>query len=416
MFINPINNTLYKIKTITFDDKGIINNLDLERIPSENIENYNTFVTYSFIDLHTHTRIPGDNQETPKSIQESALHGGYDTLVAMANTHPPVDNPQILNFVLEQFKSLDIDIKQLSAISSGLKGEQKINFDKMSSYGAFGFSEDGKWVYNTQIMLDVLNYAKINNKTIFTHNEDVFLAQNKTIINDGEISKKFGLDGIKNIAESTAVLRDCYLSYLTGAKIHLQHISTKESIEIIKYFKKIGANITAETAPHYFSLTEFDIKTADNGYYKVNPPLRTQDDKIGIIKALKDGTIDTIATDHAPHLDSEKNISFKNAKPGFVGLDLAFSIGLTYLYDKKYLNLFDLVRKFNEKPAQIINKQLPKLEVGNKVNLTFFNTKEEWEVKKEEIKSNCKNTPFLGKKLKGKVKGIFINGKYFGNF
>lgn len=411
--INPADN-LNEISDIRIEN-NIISEISKDLFPlvdEEVIDLTGKVVTPGLVDMHCHLREPGfESKETIKTGIQSALAGGYTAICPMANTYPVVDNLITLKYTYDRAKEADeIGFYPICAISIGLQGQNLVNMSELKDNGAVAFSDDGKPLENLKLYKVALEYADSLNTLIISHSEDSSLAQGG-VINEGVTSTKLGLQGISNLAESVAVARELEVLRFSGGKLHFAHISTKRSIELIKQAKKDGLNVTCETAPHYFSLCDEDIKTFE-AKYKMNPPLRSQEDKEAVIKGLQDGTIDVIATDHAPHTLEEKLMPIQKAPMGIVGFETALGLCITNLVEKGYLTLSQVVEKLSYNPARILNIQQGNIKIGALANLTIINPTLDWVVDSSKFKSKCKISPFDGKKMKGKALAVVINGKY----
>ena len=396
-------------------ENGIVEEIKENIIPKENeevIDLTGKIITPGLVDIHCHLREPGFNaKETIKTGIASAINGGYTAICPMANTNPQVDNSTTLMYTIIKAKEVsEIGFHPICAVTKGLANEKMVNVSELLSNGAIAFSDDGKPVENMHLLKEALKYVNSHNATIISHSEDSSLA-NGGVINEGKVATRLGLKGIPNITESLAVARELEIVRAVNGKYHFAHISTKRSIELIRQAKKDGLNITAETAPHYFSLTEDDIVDYD-AKYKVNPPLRTKEDLEAVIEGLQDGTLDAIATDHAPHTVNEKQLPIQNAPMGMVGFETALGITLTYLVHTGKLSLMEAIKKLTYAPASILNiPNQGSIEVGAKANMMVFDLNEEWVVDASQFKSKCRISPFDGYKLKGKQKMTIINGK-----
>lgn len=394
---------------------GIITEFNPDIKPVENeevIDLTGKIIVPGLIDMHCHLREPGfTSKETIKTGIESAINGGYTAICPMANTNPVTDNVLTLSYTINKAKEVsEIGFYPICALTKGLIGDKIVNVSELIANGAIAFSNDGKPLENMHILREALKYVNSNKSIVISHSEDSNLASNG-VINEGKISVQAGLKGIPDIAESVAVARELEVVRNTNGIYHFAHISTKRSVELIRQAKKEGLKVTAETAPHYFSLSENDIKDYD-AKYKVNPPLRTQEDMQAVIDGLKDGTIDVIATDHAPHTLTEKQSPIQIAPMGMVGFETSIGVTLTYLVHTGKLSLIEAIRKYTQAPKEILNlKNQGTIEKGNEANLTVIDLNEEWTVNASEFKSKCKISPFDGYKLKGKVKLTIIKGK-----
>lgn len=411
--VNPKTN-FEDISDIRIED-GIIQEITTNITPKlseEIIDLTGKVIIPGLVDIHCHLREPGFNaKETIKTGIASAINGGYTAICPMANTNPQVDNSTTLMYTIIKAKEVsEIGFHPVCAVTKGLANEKMVNVSELLSNGAIAFSDDGKPVENMHLLKEALKYINSHNAIIISHSEDSSLA-NGGVINEGKVSTKLGLKGIPNITESLAVARELEVVRAVNGKYHFAHISTKRSIELIRQAKKEGLNVTAETAPHYFSLTEDDIVDYE-AKYKVNPPLRTKEDLEAVIEGLKDGTIDVIATDHAPHTVYEKQLPIQNAPMGMAGFETALGITLTYLVHSGKLSLMDAVGKLTYAPASILNiPNQGNIEVGCVANMTVIDLNEEWIVDASKFKSKCRISPFNGYKLKGKPKMTIIKGK-----
>lgn len=365
-------------------------------------------ISPGLIDVHVHFRDPGFTyKEDILTGANSAQKGGFTTVVCMANTNPIVDNEETLNYIKEKSKLSDINILQAAAITKGFNGKELVDMKKLKEAGVLGFTDDGLPIMNSKLIMDAMVIAKELDVVLSFHEEDPNLVENPGI-NEGEVSKKLGIEGAISVAEDAMVARDCMLALKTGAKINIQHISSKVAIDMVRLAKSLGANIYAEASPHHFSLTEKDVlKFGTNA--KMNPPLRTEEDRNKIIEALKDDTIEIIATDHAPHSQDEKDREFVNAPSGIIGLETSLALGITNLVKKGHISIMKLLEKMTIKPAELYNLDSGNIQEGSLADLVIFNMDEEWVVK--DFASKATNSPFIGETLHGKVKYTICNGK-----
>lgn len=411
--VNPKTN-FEGISDIRVED-GIVKEIAINLAPKsgeEVVDLTGKVITPGLVDIHCHLREPGFNaKETIKTGIASAINGGYTAICPMANTNPQVDNATTLTYTIIKAKEVsDIGFHPICAVTKGLGNEKMVNVSELLDNGAIAFSDDGKPVENMYLLKEALKYVNSNNATIISHSEDSSLA-NGGCINEGKVATRLGLKGIPNITESLAVARELEVVRAVNGKYHFAHISTKRSVELIRQAKKDGLNVTAETAPHYFSLTEDDMVDYD-AKYKVNPPLRTKEDLEAVIEGLQDGTLDAIATDHAPHTVHEKQLPIQNAPMGMAGFETALGITLTYLVHSGKLSLMEAIKKLTYAPATILNiSNQGSIEVGKEANMTVFDLNEEWIVDASQFKSKCRISPFDGYKLKGKQKMTIIKGK-----
>ncbi len=368
-------------------------------------------ITPGLVDMHCHLREPGYNaKETVKTGILAAINGGYTAICPMANTNPPVDSASTLTYTISKAKeNSDIGFYPICAVTKGLNGEKIVNVSELINYGAIAFSDDGKPVENMRLLREALKYINSHNSIIISHSEDKFLASGG-VINEGKVSTRTGLKGIPNIAESVAIARELEIVRSVNGRYHFAHVSTKRSVELIRQAKKEGLRVTAETAPHYFSLCEDDMVDYD-AKYKVNPPLRTKEDVEAIIMGLKDGTIDVIATDHAPHTVHEKQLPIQDAPMGISGFETSLGVCLTYLYHTGKFSINEIIKKLSYNPAHILN--IPNqgiIKTGCEANLTVIDLNEIWTADASKFKSKCRISPFNGMEFKGKAKMTIIKG------
>ena len=364
------------------------------------------------VDMHVHLRDPGlTYKEDIFTGTAAAARGGVTAVACMANTKPTVDTPEQVQYIRERAaQACGVHVYPVGALSMGLRGEELTDADGLKRAGAVALSDDGCNVDNANLMRDALIHAKRLELPVLCHCEDTSMVGNRAL-NEGSVSRQLWMEGRPAIAEEIVVMRDAMLAEETGAHVHICHISTAKSVDIVRRMKKRGVPITCETCPQYFTLTEDEILT-QGSMARVNPPLRTAKDVKGIITGLKDGTIDAIATDHAPHSAEEKAKPLTEAPSGMVGLETALAVALTYLYHTGELSLSDILRKMTINPACIL--RLPtkgRLSIGSDGDVVIFDPDQEWTVDPERFASKGRNTPFGGKKLKGKVKYTIVGGQ-----
>jgi len=368
-------------------------------------------VCAGLVDMHVHLREPGfEHKETIATGTAAAAAGGFTTVACMPNTRPTIDSPEQIAFVLERAKAAGhVQVLPIAAVSRGQLGAELTDFPGLRQAGAVAFSDDGVPVQSANLMRDALIQACRYGVPVLSHCEDADMVKNYAV-NEGRISRQLRLPGRPAIAEELMVARDAMLAEETGGAVHICHISTARSVALVRRYKKKGVRITCETCPQYFSLTEDEILTKGT-MARVNPPLRTRGDVEGIIEGLKDGTIDAIATDHAPHAAEEKAQELEKAPSGMVGLETSLAVTLTYLYHTGILPLSDIIRKMTMNPACILRIPKGRLAVGAEADLVLFDPDEEWVVEPDKFRSKARNTPFAGHRLKGKVKYTIAGGE-----
>lgn len=362
------------------------------------------------VDMHVHLREPGrEDKETVASGTRAAAKGGITSVLAMPNTLPAIDNKEIVKFLTDIIKkTAQVDVYIAGAITVGRMGEKLTDIKALKKEGVIALSDDGSSVDNDELMLKALREAKKENLLIICHSEDKSLSR-KGVVNLGFTSTRLGLRGISNESEYKRIERDIKLAEKAEAHVHIAHVSCKESVEIIARAKKKGIKVTCETAPHYFSLTD-EAALDYNTNMKVNPPLRSEADVLAIKQGLKASTIDIIASDHAPHTESEKDIEFDFAESGSIGLETALAVTINELVVPGILSWSDLVRKMCLGPAQILGIDKGTLKIGSDADIIIISPDKEWVVKKEGFVSKSKNSAFIGKRLKGVVEYTIYKG------
>lgn len=364
------------------------------------------------IDMHTHLRQPGrEDEETFFTASRAALKGGWTSLLAMANTSPAVDNEGVVEYIYSQARKTGlVNIYTAGAVTKGLEGKELTEIGALYEAGVRALSDDGRPVSNAETMRRALEYAKMFGLPIISHCEETALSA-AGVMNEGFLSTKMGLKGIPRVAEAIMVMRDVELAQLTGAAVHIAHVSTRESVDFIRQAKKKKIKVTCETCPHYFTLTENAVE-GFNTSAKVNPPLRAQEDIEAIKKALCDGTIDVIATDHAPHTRQEKDVEFDHAASGMIGLETALSLVYTELVKKEVLTLSQMAEKMSLNPSRILGlKTKGSLKAGCDADITVFDPQKNWIVDINNLESKSKNTPFIGMKLSGVAALVIVGGQ-----
>src|SRR5690625_977950 len=363
------------------------------------------------IDVHVHLREPGgEYKETIKTGTESAAQGGFTTVCAMPNTLPVPDNVTQLNDLLKRIEQdAVVRVFPYAAITKNLQGEEMAPIAELTDAGAFAFTDDGVGIQVTDMMYQAMKEAAKVNMPIVAHCEDNSVLHGG-VLHEGEVSERLNLPGILSISESVQIARDVLLAEATGCHYHVCHVSTKESVRIIRDAKRAGINVTAEVSPHHLLLNEEDI-LEDDAQFKMNPPLRAKEDQAALLEGLLDGTIDFIATDHAPHSEEEKQSGFLEAPFGIVGLETAFPLMYTYLVKKGTLTLEQLVKRMTKIPAQIFNLPYGTLAESEIADLTLINLTEEKEIDRHEFVSKGKNSPFHGWQVAGWPIMTIVDGK-----
>ncbi len=365
-------------------------------------------VSPGLIDVHVHFRDPGFTyKEDIFTGSGAAAHGGFTTVVCMANTSPEVDNEKTLRYCLEKEARCPIHVLQTATITKGMKGEQLVDMAALKALGAVGFTDDGKPIMDSGLVESAMEEAVRLNVPLSFHEEDpAFIKENG--INHGAVSEKLGIYGSPSVAEASLVARDCMIALYTGATIDIQHISTGASVEQVRLAKKLGAHVFAEVTPHHFTLDETAV--LDHGALaKMNPPLRTAADRKEILRALQDGTIEIIATDHAPHSAEEKSRPLTEAPSGIIGLETSLALGITVLVGGGTLTLPQLLKKMTLNPARLYGLDAGYLAVGGPADLTVFDPDESRTV--NGFASRSSNSPFTGMTLTGRVAATICGGR-----
>jgi len=380
-----------------------------ENKKSKIIDASGKIVTPGLIDMHVHLRDPGyEYKETIETGGRAAAFGGFTAICCMPNTNPVNDCRQVTEYIVKKAVKADtVRVYPVAAISKGLKGDSLSEYGELKDAGAIAVSDDGNPVMNSQLMRRALEYSSGFNLLVISHCEDLDLVSGGAM-NEGAVATKLGLSGIPNAAESIMVLRDIALCELTGVPVHIAHVSTKESVRAIRDAKKRGVPVTAETAPHYFSLTDASIKNY-NTNYKMNPPLRTEQDREAVCQGLVDGTIDVIATDHAPHSIIEKAVEFDQAANGIIGLETAVPLGLK-LVEAGIIDITDLIEKMSKNPARILGLKNG-LEIGKTADITIIDPEISYCIDADRFQSLSRNTPFDGWDVKGRAVLTMVGGK-----
>lgn len=360
------------------------------------------------IDVHVHFRDPGFTyKEDLTTGAAAAAAGGFTTVVCMANTKPVVDTVEIYKEIEGRCKKLPIKVLQAAAVSKGFEGKQLTDMDALYQAGVRGFTDDGIPLMDADLVKKAMEKARELNVPISLHEEDPAYIKQPGV-NQGKVSQQLNYGGASYLAEAVMVKRDCQLALETGATIDIQHISSGQAVDYVKEAKEKGAHVVAEASPHHFTLTEEAVLKYGT-LARMNPPLRTEEDRQRIIKGLQEGTIEIIATDHAPHSKEEKEKPLSEAPSGITGLETALGLGVTELVGNGYLTMMQLLEKMTVNPAKLYNLPQGRLQEGKPADLVLFDPEEEWKVK--QYKSKASNSPFTGWKLKGKVKYTICDGR-----
>lgn len=404
------------IKDILIENNKIIkiginleaSNLHVKGEQVEIIDATGLIVAPGLVDVHVHFRDPGFTyKEDIETGARAAAKGGFTTVVLMANTKPAVDNLETLKYVLEKGVSTDIHIETCCTVTKGMLGKEITDMEGLQSSGAVGFTDDGVPIMDEALVREAMICTRKLKVPISFHEENPTLITNNGV-NRGKASEFYNIGGSPREAEIDLIKRDLQIAIETDAIINIQHISSKEAIELVRSAKKISGNIHAEASPHHFTLTEQAV-IEQGTLAKMNPPLRTEEDRLAIIEGLKDNTIDLIATDHAPHSKEEKEKPITEAPSGIVGLETALSLGITQLVGKKYLSMMELMRKMSYNPGKMYGFECGSIEIGKTADMVIFDENATWTV--ENFVSKSSNSPFVGETLKGVICYTICDGK-----
>ena len=412
--IHPEEKINLKSTTVLLDD-GVISNIgNVNESDSSNAREFDfsgKLLVPGLFDMHIHLREPGrEDEETVVTGCNSAAAGGFTGVACMPNTEPAIDTAEVVKFIKEKASDHLVDVYPVAAASLGRNGEIISPMAELVEAGAVAFSDDGVAIKTSSVLRRAFEYANMYNAPIIEHCEDESLADGA--MNEGINSTLLGLPALPSVAEDIIVNRDILMAEYTGGRIHIAHISTKNSVDLVRDAKKKGIKVTAEVTPHHFTITDDAVKSYDTNV-KMNPPLRTQADLDAIIKGLKDGTIDCIASDHAPHSIEEKESEFQFAPNGIVGLETTLGLSLSELVHKKKLTIEELINKLSINPRKILNLEVPKFDKGSLANFTIFDPEIVWTVDISKFKSKSKNSPFDKRLLTGKSVAVINRQKMY---
>ncbi len=368
------------------------------------------WVAPGLVDVHVHFRDPGSpDKETTQSGAAAAIAGGFTTVCVMPNTSPVIDSVPMLQYLQQAAAPTGIQVYPVAAVTRGLEGQEMTSIGTLAANGAVGFTDDGRPVWNANLMRKALEYSRMFDVPIVSHAEDESLCCGG-VMHEGYYSTLLGLPGIPSVAESVMVARDIELARYTGGRVHFAHVSAKESVDLIRKAKAEGVQVTAETTPHYLALTDACVAGYDPDY-KMHGPIRAEADRQALLAAVQDGTIDCIATDHAPHTPEEKSLAFDEAPNGVIGLETSLAVMLTHLVHTGLLQPIELINLMSTQPAAIFKLNAGTLAVGRRADVTVIDPGIAWTVNPAEFKSKSRNTPFKGQTLKGKPVLVMAAGQ-----
>jgi len=409
--VSPADDLNEELDLLVVDGKVTEVAEEIDAPEAEVIDATGKIVTPGLIDMHVHLREPGfEHKEDIKSGTESAAAGGFTSVACMPNTEPVVDNATVVNYINDKAKiNAKVNVFPIGSITKGLEGKELAEIGFMKEAGIVAISDDGETVMNSELMKLALEYVKAFDLPVISHCEDKTLTENG-VVHEGYYSTVTGLDAIPAAAEDIIVARDIRLAEMTGTPLHIAHVSTKRAVELVRDAKARGVQVTAEVTPHHFTLTDEAITTFDTNT-KVNPPLRSSEDVTAIKEGLADGTIDVIATDHAPHAWEEKDVEYDYAPFGIAGLETALPLVITELVKPEVLSLEEAIEKLTINPAQILSLNKGRLTVGEDADITVIDLDQEYEVDANKFYSKGKNSPFIGEVLGGRAVATIVNGK-----
>jgi dihydroorotase len=368
-----------------------------------------------FVDIHVHFREPGfEHKETIATGARAAVAGGFTSVACMPNTDPAIDDHSVVEFVIKKAKVAGFaKVYPIAAATAGRKGERLTEYGALAEAGAVAVSDDGDPVKTAQMVRRVMEYSARYNLTFIEHCEDLS-ATAGGVMHEGFFSTKLGLRGVPSYSEEICLARDLLVLDSVKSRFHAAHMSTRGSVQLIRAAKERGLSVTAETAPHYLSFQDKDLADYDTNL-RINPPIRSEEDQHALIEGLKDGTIDCIASDHAPHAAQEKQVEFDQAPPGAIGLETMFSVIMTELVDTGHLDLVRAVSLITDSAARILDIPAGTLSPGGEASLTLFDPKAKWTVREDDFHSKSKNSPWIGRTLSGRVKHTIVDGKVASN-
>lgn len=413
--INPYQNFDEK-KDLLIENGKIekIGNLDKNDLSDAEIFDFEGKIcSPGLFDMHVHLREPGrEDTETILTGSNAAAAGGFTGIACMPNTKPAIDSAEVVNFIKKKSEKHLVDVFPIGAVSKDRKGENLAPIAELVTAGAVGFSDDGVAVKTASLLRNAFEYLKMYDLPIIEHCEDESMADGT--MNEGNVSTMLGLPSIPTVAEDLTVMRDIAVAEYVDGRVHIAHISSKKAVQLVKEAKAKGLKVTAEVTPHHFTLTDESLTSYDSNY-KMNPPLRTEEDVNAMIAGLRDGTIDCIASDHAPHSIEEKEAEFIYAPNGILGLETQLGLALSELVHKNHLSLNQLIEKLSINPRKILNIPIPQIKVGESANLTIFDPDEIWTVDIKKFRSKSKNSPFDKRLMTGRSVAVINNSKMFVN-
>ena len=395
--------------------EGIIASIE-ESIDADDMPVYDCsdrYISPGWMDMHVHLREPGyEHKETIETGCQAAAFGGFTAVACMPNTNPPIHTRDVVEFIKKRAAGGIVDVYPIACVSKDRAGKELTEMADLVEGGAVAFSDDGSPVQHAGLMRRALEYSSMLDVPIINHMEEKTLNPDGHMF-EGDVSARLGIPGIPSLSEEVMIARDILLSQFTGGHIHVAHISTKGAVELVREAKAKGISITAEVCTHHFTLTDEEVERSTfSTHTKMHPPLADRASVEAVMEGLKDGTIDALCTDHAPHASFEKEVEFIEAPFGILGLETAWGLSVRELIEPGVLPLEEVVKKWTVEPYRILRLDFPHIKVGNPANLTIFDASTRWEFKKEHIQSKSKNTPFVGDELMGKAWAIYNKGQF----
>jgi dihydroorotase len=386
--------------------------IDEKQFKGEIIDCNNKVISPGWLDMHVHLREPGfEGKETIATGSLAAANGGFTAVCCMPNTSPAIDSQEIIQYIKDRSKGFLVNVYPIATITKRREGKELSEILELVEQGAVAISDDGAPVMSAEIMRRALEYSRMVDIPVIGHEEDLTMTEGGDM-HEGFVSTCQGLHGMPSVAEEVMIARDIMLTGYTGSRFHVAHISTAPSVELVRQAKVQGISVTAEVTPHHFTLTDDSVRTFDTNT-KMSPPLRTEIDRQALLAGLADGTIDVIASDHAPHSFEEKEAEYIHAPFGIVGLETTMGLALSQLFHSGILSITNLIEKFAVKPYEILKLEPPAIKKHAIANLTIFDPTQEWRVQPAKFLSKSTNTPFIDRTLQGKPFAVFNNGQYF---
>ena len=414
--LDPSTGALTRADLLIRDGKIAAVGTDLKAGDAPSFDATGKTISIGWMDMHVHLREPGfEYKETIATGCRAAAYGGFTAVACMPNTDPPIHTRDVVEFIIERAEATPVDVHPIACVSKYRKGESLSEMADLAEGGAVGFSDDGDPVQDTGLMRHALEYSRMLDKPIIGHEEDLPLGP-KGHMHEGEVSTRLGLPGIPTISEEIMIGRDILLAEYTGGHVHVAHISTAGAVDQVRQAKKKGIRVTTEVCTHHFTLTDKAVEDMEfDTHTKMHPPLRTAKDIEAIKEGLRDGTIDAICTDHAPHASFEKEVEYISAPFGILGLETAWGLTGREIIEPGVLTLAQAVHKLTVAPREILRLDVPSFEPGSKANLTIFDATTRWTFTAADIKSKSVNTPFVGHEMVGKAWAVYNKGQLVNN-